>query len=294
MTTATSYRTERKDTVLIIGGYALCVLLVPLYVNMFPVWKYISTIWGSGVFKVLPVFALAGLLGGIFLAMWLQRIRPGPPAAAVTRNWFPVAGGLLLCLLGLAITDPAFPVKRIHVTEYLLLSLIARAVMSLRLQGAPLLFYSALFAAVLGIHDEFLQGLHPARTYGLNDMAVNGLGALGGALIWHGTGLFGTPRKTRTNADQKASSVVERLYLGWLCFSVFALIVPLFFLRGLALPLWPSLPLLGAMVFFTVYLQRFSSKSLHGLGALSAATGALVIYPLLGQFSDDPILLVTR
>lgn len=286
MATPTSYRTERKDTLHIIGGYGLCVLLVPLYVNMFPLWKYLSTSWGSSVFKVLPILALAFLLGSVFLVLRLQRGRPGTPATAVAHNWPAVAGGLLLCMAGLAITDPAFPVKRIHVAEYLLLSLVARAVMSLRMQGTALLLYSALFAAVLGIHDEFLQGLHPARTYGLKDMAVNGLGALGGALIWHGTGLFSSSRETRADPGKEDSAAVERLYLGWLVFSISALIVPLFFFRGFAMALWPSLPLLGTMVFFTLYLRRFDSASLHGLVALSAATGTLVIYPLLGRFSS--------
>jgi hypothetical protein len=172
------------------------------------------------------------------------------------------------------------------VAEYLLLSLIARAVMSLRMQGAGLLIYSALFAAVLGIHDEFLQGLHPARTYGLNDMAVNGLGALGGALIWHGTGLFSRSRGTWSEPDKDVSSTVECLYLGWLVFSIVALVVPLFFFRGFALVLWPSLPLLGTMVFFTIYLRRFGCTSLHGIVALSAATGTLAVYPLLGRLSS--------
>lgn len=286
MATATPYRADRKDTVQIIAGYALCALLVLLYVNMFPVWKYVSTWWGNGIFLVLPILALVFLLGGAFLMLGLLHSRSGTPAMSgkrITRKWLPVSLGLLLCLIGLAIPDPAFPVKRIHVAEYLLLALAARAVMSLRMQGLALLFYSALFAAVLGIHDEFLQGLHPARTYGLNDMTVNGFGALGGALIWHGAGLFSTPEQTRGVADNEASPAAERIYLGWLVFSLGALIVPLFFFRGFALPLWPSLPLFGAMVFFAIYLPRFSPASLHGLGALSAAAGALVIYPLLGQ-----------
>ncbi len=257
-----------------VTGYLLCIALIPLYVSMFPLWKYLTTVWGEEIFIYLPALVLFVLLGGFFI-IW-RLLRQGLPPIGMTSLML----GTLLCLFSLLIPDPDFPVKRIHVAEYALLSLVARYAMSRSLQGLPLFFYSACFAAVLGIHDEFLQGFHPARTYGLRDMVVNTLGSFGGGLVWHGLKLFSTPvSKTATTARTR----IDFCFDCWLLISVLMLVWPVFYLREGGVDLWTVLPLLATVFYFSLYRKRFNPETYHGTAALSAVSIALAAYPLLAQ-----------
>lgn len=260
-----------------VWGYLLCCSLVPLYVNLFPLWKFVSTKFGSSgdtVFTFLPALVLALFLILCWVILRLTRKENGPIDNGA------LFGGVMLCTIGLLLPDAAFPAKRIHVAEYAALSLIARFSMSASLSGRVLFFYSCCFAAVLGIHDEFLQGLHPARTYGVRDMAVNALGSFGGGLIWHGFNLFSFPVRQRA-ADTK--SRVNRLYLGWLFVSLLMLIWPAYYFKGQPIPVWTVLPLLAAVLCYFVYRNQFSPRSAHGIAALTAASGALAVYPALSK-----------
>ena len=269
----------RSNSRTAVAGYMLCCALVPLYVSLFPLWKYLSVLLGrraDQVFAYLPLVLLLLFLAAA-AAIRLQFIKKVAPVAAA-----PLAGGLLICLLSLLVPDPGFPVKRIHVAEYAALSLVARYAMSSRLSGRPLLFYSVCFAASLGIHDEFLQGLHPARTYGLRDMTVNALGSLGGGLIWHGLNLFSAgPTGTDAATDPVAGGPVDRLYLGWLGAATLMLAGPAYRFKGYPVELWTTLPLLAALFFFSLYRPRFQARSSHGIIALTISCVALAAYPLL-------------
>ncbi len=263
----------------------LCCALVPFYVSLFPLWKYLSTLLGGRadqIFTYLPLVLLILFLVSA-AAIRLPSAQRSTPVAAL-----PLAAGLVICLLSLLVPDPGFPVKRIHVAEYAALSLVARYAMSPWLSGRPLLFYSVCLAAVLGIHDEFLQGLHPARTYGLRDMAVNALGSLGGGLIWHGLNLF-SPGSTTIDIDPAAEPVAEpvagglidRLYLGWLAAATLMLAGPAYRFKGYPVALWTVLPLLAALVFYILYRPTFQDRSSHGMFALTISCVALAAYPLL-------------
>lgn len=249
-------------------AYLLCLLLVPVYVNMFPLWKHLSTLYGDTLFIILPPLVLFVFLGCILL----YRLRSEEAASPIDRAL--VGWGVLICCLGLLSTDPEFPVKRVHVFEYAFLCLLARYAMSHYLQGLPLFYFSACFAALLGVHDEFLQGLHPARTYGLSDMAVNLLGSFGGGLIWHGLRLF-------VNKKNSSIATVDLCFLGWLFVSVLMLIWPAWLYRGLVVELWVALPLLAAPVYYFIYRQKFTGDVLHGTTAVGAAAVSLTVYPLL-------------
>jgi hypothetical protein len=261
----------------------LCCAMVPVYVSLFPLWKQISTLLGDRSDMVFTYLPLAVLLLFLLpaLAIWLPSGKRSVPVAAA-----PLAAGLIICLLSLLVPDPGFPIKRIHVAEYAALSLVVRYTMSPWLRGRPLLFYSVCFAAVLGIHDEFLQGLHPARTYGLRDMAVNALGSLGGGLIWHGLNLFSAGPATN---DQVTDSVIEatggnlleRLYLGWLAAATLMLAVPAYHFKGSPVAFWTVLPLLAGPVFFSLYRPALRTRSYHGIIALTISCVALAAYPLL-------------
>jgi hypothetical protein len=268
---------RRSDTYRTILGYLLCCALVPLYVNLFPLWKYLSTRFGSSsdtAFSVLPAAVLV-----LFLALcWFVQRLTGKRSAPIDRT--ALLAGATLCLVGLLVPDPGFPVKRIHVAEYAALSLAARFALSSSLSGPALLFYSSCFAAVLGIHDEFLQGLHPARTYGLRDMAVNIIGSCGGGLIWHGLNLFSPPAQGHTAAPK---SRADFLYLGWLFAALLMLVWPAYYFKGQPIELWTALPLLAAVFCFFNHRKQFSPLTARGLSALTAVSAALAAYPLLSR-----------
>ncbi len=260
-----------------VTAYLLCLLLVPVYVSVFPLWKYLTITLGERIFIYLPVVVLVLLLLCCIL-VWLRKNNQ-----QLLINKTPIGVGLLLCVIGLLICDPEFPVKRIHVAEYLTLSLIGRYAMSRHLRGTALLFFSACFAAILGVHDEFLQGMHPARTYGLRDMSVNALGSFGGGLIWHGLQFF-------TTGQEPAGSGVgfrqEYWYLSWLLLGVMLLIWPAVYFRGLVIEMWTTLPLVAAPVYLALYRSRFNPDWRHGIAAISAVSLSLVFYPLLTRLPN--------
>jgi hypothetical protein len=190
--------------------------------------------------------------------------------------------GLVFCTIALVIPDPQFPVKRIHVAEYILLSLVVRFAMSAKLQGAPLLFFSACFASVLGVHDELLQGWHPSRTYGLRDITVNTLASFGGALIWHEMKIFSWGKSLfdkQTLSSKNSSSV----YLVWLISGVVVFVLPLVLYRGGTIPYWPAMPLIGTIVYFSLYQDQFATSWKHGIAALSVVSFALILYPIINN-----------
>jgi hypothetical protein len=260
--------------ILLALGYTGSALLVLVYVNMFPVWKFLSTRWASEFFILMPVMVSLGTIAAITGSFYLLQQNKG-----FSIDRLPLITGLLLCLLGLIIPDPEFPVKRIHVAEYVLLSLVVRWTMSFRLQGGALLYFSACFVALLGVHDELLQGLLPSRTYGLRDVTVNSLAGFGGAYIWHAVHLFtreiSLPRKNDTGVR------LSIVYVGWLLTTVLAYILPLVLYRGGHIPYWPAMPLIGTLLLFSLYTDQFTESWKHGVGALSAVSFALILYPLI-------------
>ncbi|MGI9536907.1 MAG: VanZ family protein [Desulfocapsaceae bacterium] len=249
------------------AGYLLCFLLIPIYVNMFPIWKHLSSQFGEDIFIYLPLLFLV-LFIGCTLGVW---VKAGIKTAPI--NKVSLSLGILFCCLGLLTTDPEFPVKRVHVVEYAFLCLVARYAMSHFLQGLPLFFFSAFFCVLLGVHDEFLQGLHPARTYGLRDMGVNLLGSFGGGLIWHSLHLF-------SKRQSSAIRITDICFVCWLAVSVLMLVWPAQYYRGLVLEMWISLPLLVTGVYYYFYRNKFTTELSHGITSLALTAVVLGIYPL--------------
>ncbi len=164
-----------------ITPYALAVLLVGVFIQTAEVWRWLIAVAGPAT----AAFVAPGLLALLLVAFaaW-ARVRRGQP----TRAW-PVVGGLILALAALWLADPQFPAKRIHVAEYVLLSLVIRYGVAAEADGVRLIVLSAIITALFGLHDELAQGLHPARSFGRMDVAVNGLSGLAGALLAHGLDL---------------------------------------------------------------------------------------------------------
>ncbi|WP_163338278.1 VanZ family protein [Desulfopila sp. IMCC35008] len=263
-----------------IGGYALSILLIPIYVNLFSLWKTLNGLFPPLVMLLLPICAT--LVLAVF--SFLYFLREQKKNKKILCRPFLLAG-IIICMTALALPDPNYPVKRIHVAEYMILALIVRYAMSQKLNGIRLLFFSACFASILGIHDEFLQGLHPSRTYGLRDMSVNTLGAWGGALIWHGLGIFSLPPQT-ASSEKGTGTTVSLLYLLCLLTGVLALVIPMMFYKASHfIPLWPSMILFGSLVFYSSYVDQFRHDWKHGITAVSGTAFCLLFYVAVPRVS---------
>lgn len=273
------YKTATTGGLKPAAAYLAAVVLVPIYVSMFPAWTTLSGFFDQTSLMFLPVVATLVLLDVIGLA-FRNSFRQKSSSKIL------VAAGFLVCLSALWIPDPGFPAKKIHVAEYLLLAGVVRFAMSFKLQSTPLLFFSFLFTAMLGIHDEFLQGFHSARTFGLRDMAVNAMGAGGGALIWHGLNLF-----TRDMMDAEISETKREapgiVYLCWLVLSTICFIWPCtFYTGGSELPFWPVIMLVAGIFFYCVFVDSFLSSTRHGINAVSLVAYSLILYCLLSNVTE--------
>lgn len=254
--------------------YCFCALLVVLYVNLYGVFDMANKLLPKPIMVLLPIGAACLSLAIVFYYYFRRRDRD-----TGLRTSFLVAGGVC-CIAALFIPDSQFPAKRIHVVEYMLLVLLVRYVMSWRIQDGQLLLYSVLATVLFGIHDELLQGIHPSRTYGLRDMTVNGVAALGGGLIWHGGSLF--TRDIIINSGEEFGRVPgETLYLLWLSAAVLMFIIPLTVYRQEELPYWPLLPLSAAMVFWSCYLPALKGSQRYGCTVLSCLAYLFLLYPVL-------------
>ncbi|BDD85683.1 VanZ family protein [Desulfofustis limnaeus] len=258
--------------------YTGCVLTVLGFVNLFPLYQHINETLG-GTFIALAPFLLPVLLLAV-----LWRGFSGKMSLAAA-NWPLLVAGLALCLLALSVPDPNFSVKRIHLFQYLLLSLLIRYTMSRRLRKSALLISSILFGSLLGVHDEFLQGLHPQRTYGLRDMLVNSLSVTGGSLLWHGLGLFTNHRQEVSSAPLSRAAVI---FLVLHLVTVIALVIPLVFYRNNVMPLWPFVPVAGIVFFWCCHLSDDTSAWRHGLLVLNLVVAAFLVYPFATNAFEIP------
>src|SRR3954452_23016397 len=111
--------------------YPLAALLVVAYVNTFELWAVLVQSTGPAQAALVP-FATLGI--GLGLAGWWTVRHRGTLRLSPTLLF----AGLTLAVLGLALTDPAFPAKRIHVPQYLLLALVLRRALSDHVGGAVL------------------------------------------------------------------------------------------------------------------------------------------------------------
>ncbi|PIE58128.1 MAG: hypothetical protein CSA33_04235 [Desulfobulbus propionicus] len=192
-----------------------------------------------------------------------------------------VTVGALLCLYALSLPNAAYPYKRIHVLEYMSLALAVRYVMSWKLQGRALLFFSVLATMAFGIHDELLQGIHPQRTYGLRDVTVDAVSALGGGLLWNGLALFSRPHTTWYPEDTPAQWRPALFYLFWLVLSVLGFILPLPGYKNGVLPYWILIPLTASLVFWALYHFQLPGKARYGCGVLSCQVFSFFCYPFV-------------
>jgi len=72
--------------------------------------------------------------------------------------------------------------KYIHIPEYVLMSWILYHALALDYKGSGILLLVFICAAMLGVLDEIMQGMHPQRTYGSTDMIIDAASSFIGCL----------------------------------------------------------------------------------------------------------------
>jgi len=75
------------------------------------------------------------------------------------------------------------PNKYIHLPEYILMTWILYQALAIDYKGSGIFLLIFTCAAMLGIVDEILQGIHPQRTYGWKDMVIDTASGFIGVLM---------------------------------------------------------------------------------------------------------------
>ena len=255
--------------------FTLAFAIVYGFVNTFVLWRAFGNMFGDGVRDALPwiVVAVIGLVGVLFI--WRRK-------RVAKISWLFLVPAVIAAAIGLSITDPAFPGKRIHVPQYFVLALFVWLVLPVRLRTSATPLLTLIATALYGIHDEFLQGFHPSRTFGLRDMVVNLCGAASGVFVllalsdsrpWR-NGKADAPRVDRGAAMALTACVLGACLLAWAATGY----------RNDLLPYWVVLPVLAGAVWLAVIVEGLPNAgdrvSLRGIVAISTV---FLIYPLLAN-----------
>lgn len=258
--------------------HGACFLLVVAYVNMFQFWAWMSRILGPGqLTKMLPIIMTLVVLLAVFLR-FIRRVKRG-----YRINFVFFGLGIVGAFLALAIPDPHVPIKRIHVAEYIILSFVVRYVLSHRLDGASLTFFTALATALYGVHDEMLQGLHSLRYYGWRDMVVNSVAGLSGAMLGHGLVCFDARESAKKNGPEKGVSAGSALLFASMLAAVVWQIVYMYQYRGDGAAYYAIGPLAACcvMILFLYPERVFNADIHHGLQTVFWLALGLVVYPVI-------------
>jgi VanZ family protein len=78
------------------------------------------------------------------------------------------------------------PNKYIHIPEYVLMTWLLYQALAIDYKGSGIFLLIFTCAALLGIVDEILQGIHPQRTYGWKDMIIDTASGFIGVLMLMG------------------------------------------------------------------------------------------------------------
>jgi len=153
---------------------------VGLYTAALPhvilVFRAIDRHFSPAVAGKVPLFIIL-LLAVIYTVMCVRKRRTVRCLSVLT-------GGAVV--VSLIVTFEANPNKHIHIPEYVLMTWLLYQALSMDYRGSGLLLLVFICAAMLGVVDEILQGIHPGRTYGWRDMIINMASAFIGILTLMG------------------------------------------------------------------------------------------------------------
>lgn len=226
--------------------YLLSVLLVFAFAHSFPIWQGLLQPLGETWTAVGIVTATAAGIGGGFLMVLRNQ-------SVAVESWKFIALGCGVAILGLALTDPQYPAKRIHVLEYFLLTLVVRRAMAPDMDGISLSVLSIAAAIFLAVHDELIQGLLPSRTFGVRDIFIDTLGVVSATFFAVGVKV----RKDHQAQSSNAANPVSALYFGTLLTAGIALtLIPLAMFQFNSVPVWVVLPALGAVTATVLMFER--------------------------------------
>jgi VanZ family protein len=263
-------RTIPPSSVPLVLRHLGCALLVLAFVNLFKLYRFVGDLLGARFLALAPLVLPPLFLMVIFI--FARRSTRHVPLSLT-----PILLGISLCLVALAIPDPEIAIKRIHVAQYLLLSLAVRLTLATRLSGIELTLSATLLSCLYGVHDEMLQGLHPDRTYGLRDIMVNTLASCGGGLIWHG---FSLCEKGRTSTGPLLGwSWRQCLMLFGMSVGVVLMVVPLIAYRNHPLPPWPFLPLAALLIIWGLFFISPRQNGYHLFQPLGVVALLFLLYP---------------
>ncbi|MEM7180920.1 MAG: VanZ family protein [Spirochaetota bacterium] len=223
--------------------YALAFFLVPIYSQSFVIWAWLSKQIPEKSHVLIPLAVILLTLTAFLPFLWKNRssIEPRYLASAI--------GLILFCYF---LTDPRFPAKRVHIAQYIFLSLLIYKALPLSIGFRhKYIFYTTWLTLLLGIHDEMIQGLHPLRTFGLRDIAVDSFSALAGILLLTGIGFVQNTKRT-------TEKVLWSDYLVFISVWILLLLLPNF--RKVWIPGYILLPLIAASLLWIVQALRMKRE----------------------------------
>ena len=250
-------------------------ILVVAYVNTFVLWREIGNLFGRGIRDGMP-FIVAGVL---VLAITVY-VGVNARRGKLSIDWRWLVAAAIIAIVGLASTDPAFPAKRIHVPQYVILAIILHFAIRTSDRTGLTLFFVFLAAVAYGVHDEFLQGLHPRRTYGLRDMFVNSCGAGAGTLVVRALSRGRCEVGHMIEVPPIRPEVVAALLLA--AGGVLMFVIAGTAYRSDVLPYWTVLPALaGALVLAFVTERQSAPGDRLAVRALVGVCVLYAVYPLV-------------
>ncbi len=255
---------------------SLC--LVAAYVNTVVVWNWLEASLNTALLSAVPLI-LALILAAVLV---FGRRRSPRMGLLHVMAWVTVAA--VCAAFAWLLIDPDFPAKRVHLFEYALLAVVVRQFFRARLAEPMASVAGVVVAAVLGVHDELLQGLHPGRFFSPLDVIVNSLSACaGGALAY----AFHPSRTSRPRSRIQPTQ--------WLIIAVSAVMLMAFLhilaTFGVGSNLAPSLllPLSGLLLWFAFARREpLTDGRARFVFITVSLSAAAAISPSLAMLFDVP------
>lgn len=262
------YETYEARWAWLAANLTVWLILVGLFTQSIEVWRLIVAWFGgfqAGLAPFLISIGLAAAVGGL---VWTRR---------QTLAWQWLALSMFVFVAGLALADPDFPAKRVHVPQYFLLAVVVYRGLRAFMTDGRAIWGGVVLAAMLGGIDEIAQGALPARSFGLWDLATNLSGALAAGLF-----LFALPAEDRKVGMRDVALPAVGLVVG-----LGLLLVAAEAHKATGFPVWMYLPAVASLALPAVFGRSEDSR-------LLPAMTAVCVIAILSLFSIDALDLDFR